>query len=101
MALVTGFGILYSLLRQARQPHVAAADSAFDPTAVSLSGVQPAQSAGARQGSRTYRDNALLPLEKNGPWHSAALDRLGRRDMPNSQRWPPRCWRHRMGEARH
>ncbi len=40
--LIIGFGILYSLLREARPPHGAAA-GAFDPAAVSLSGVQLAQ----------------------------------------------------------
>ncbi len=40
--LVTGFGILYSLLREARPPHGAAIAS-FDPAAISLSGVQLAQ----------------------------------------------------------
>jgi hypothetical protein len=41
--LVIAFGILYSLLREARPPHGAAATASFDPTAVSLSGVQLAQ----------------------------------------------------------
>ena len=41
--LVTAFGILYSLLREARPPHGAAAVASFDPTAISLSGVQLAQ----------------------------------------------------------
>ena len=40
--LIIGFGILYSLLREARPPHGAAA-GAFDPAAVSLAGVQLAQ----------------------------------------------------------
>ena len=40
--LIIGFGILYSLLREARPPH-GAAIKAFDPTSVSLSGVQLAQ----------------------------------------------------------
>src|SRR4029077_16183350 len=40
--LVVAFGILYSLLRVARPPHGAAAAS-FDPTSVSLAGVQLAQ----------------------------------------------------------
>ena len=40
--LVVTFGILYSLLRVARPPHGAAAAS-FDPTSVSLAGVQLAQ----------------------------------------------------------
>jgi hypothetical protein len=42
LALTAGFGILYSLLREARPPHGAAA-AAFDPAAVSLSGIQLAQ----------------------------------------------------------
>src|SRR5215467_8554109 len=42
MILITGFGIGYSLLREARPPHGAAVAS-FDPAAVSLSGVQLAQ----------------------------------------------------------
>jgi ABC-2 type transport system permease protein len=41
--LVVGFGIGYSLLRVARPPHGAAAIAAFDPAAISLSGVQLAQ----------------------------------------------------------
>jgi ABC-2 type transport system permease protein len=41
--LVIGFGILYSLLREARPPHGAAATSSFDPVSVSLSGIQLAQ----------------------------------------------------------
>ena len=41
--LIIGFGILYSLLREARPPHGATAAGAFDPAAVSLSGVQLAQ----------------------------------------------------------
>ena len=41
--LIAGFGILYSLLREARPPHGAAAIGSFDPVAVSLSGVQLAQ----------------------------------------------------------
>jgi len=40
--LIIGFGVLYSLLREARPPHGAAA-GAFDPAAVSLAGVQLAQ----------------------------------------------------------
>src|SRR3974390_1796697 len=41
--LITGFGILYSLVRETRPPHGAAAIASFDPAAVSLSGVQLAQ----------------------------------------------------------
>jgi ABC-2 type transport system permease protein len=41
--LIAGFGVLYTLVRVARPPHGAAAVAAFDPTAVSLSGVQLAQ----------------------------------------------------------
>ncbi len=41
--LVVAFGILYSLLREARPPHGAAAVASFDPVAVSLAGVQVAQ----------------------------------------------------------
>jgi ABC-type transport system involved in multi-copper enzyme maturation permease subunit len=40
--LIAAFGILYSLLREARPPHGAAVSS-FDPVAISLSGVQLAQ----------------------------------------------------------
>lgn len=43
VVLTVAAGILYSLLRVARPPHGAAAISAFDPVAVSLSGVQLAQ----------------------------------------------------------
>jgi ABC-2 type transport system permease protein len=42
MALLVGFGVLYSLLRASRPPHGAAA-GAFDAVSVSLSGVQLAQ----------------------------------------------------------
>jgi ABC-2 type transport system permease protein len=41
--LVVAFGIGYSLLREARPPHGAAAIASFDPAAISLSGVQIAQ----------------------------------------------------------
>ena len=41
--LVVAFGILYSLLREARPPHGPAAIRSFDPAAISLSGVQLAQ----------------------------------------------------------
>ena len=41
--LLAGFGILYSLLREARPPHGAAVISSFDPVSVSLAGVQLAQ----------------------------------------------------------
>ena len=40
--LIVAFGVLYSLLREARPPHGAAASS-FDPASVSLAGVQLAQ----------------------------------------------------------
>ena len=43
MILVAGFGIVYSLVRETRPPHGAAAIAAFDPAGVSLSGVQLAQ----------------------------------------------------------
>ena len=43
IGLTAGFGILYAALREARPPHGAAAVAAFDPTAVSLSGIQLAQ----------------------------------------------------------
>ena len=41
--LITGFGVLYSLLREARPPQGAAAVASFDPVSVSQSGVQLAQ----------------------------------------------------------
>jgi ABC-type transport system involved in multi-copper enzyme maturation permease subunit len=41
--LVVGFGVLYSLLREARPPQGAAAVASFDPVSVSQSGVQLAQ----------------------------------------------------------
>src|SRR6516162_10297871 len=41
--LIAGFGIVYSLVRETRPPHGAAAIASFDPAAVSLSGVQFAQ----------------------------------------------------------
>ncbi len=43
VTLTIAFGILYSLLREARPPHGAAAVRSFDPVSVSLSGVQLAQ----------------------------------------------------------
>jgi ABC-2 type transport system permease protein len=43
VALIIGFGVLYSFLREARPPHGAAAIASFDPASVSLSGVQLAQ----------------------------------------------------------
>ncbi|MGN6678242.1 MAG: ABC transporter permease subunit [Streptosporangiaceae bacterium] len=43
LILVVGFGLGYSLLRVARPPHGAADIAAFDPAAISLSGVQLAQ----------------------------------------------------------
>jgi ABC-type transport system involved in multi-copper enzyme maturation permease subunit len=43
VVLIIGFGILYSLLREARPPHGAAAVKTFDSTSVSLAGVQLAQ----------------------------------------------------------
>jgi len=43
VVLVIGFGVLYSLLREARPPQGAAAIRSFDPVAISLSGVQLAQ----------------------------------------------------------
>jgi ABC-type transport system involved in multi-copper enzyme maturation permease subunit len=42
IGLTIGFGILYAALREARPPHGAAA-AVFDPTAISLSGIQLAQ----------------------------------------------------------
>jgi ABC-type transport system involved in multi-copper enzyme maturation permease subunit len=42
-AAIIGFGVAYSLLREARPPHGAAAAGAFDPAAISLAGVQLAQ----------------------------------------------------------
>src|SRR5215471_4901699 len=41
--LIIAFGILYSILREARPPQGAAAIRSFDPVAVSLSGVALAQ----------------------------------------------------------
>src|SRR5262249_50900907 len=43
MIMIAGFGILYSLVRETRPPHGAAAIASFDPAGVSLSGVQLAQ----------------------------------------------------------
>jgi ABC-2 type transport system permease protein len=43
VALTVGFGALYSLVRVTRPPSDPAAVAAFDPTAVSLSGVQVAE----------------------------------------------------------
>jgi len=43
LAAIVGFGILYSLVRQTRPPQGPAAIAAFDPTAVSLAGLNLAQ----------------------------------------------------------
>ena len=43
VAFVVGFGVLYSLVRVTRAPHSPADVASFDPTAVSLAGVQLAQ----------------------------------------------------------
>jgi ABC-2 type transport system permease protein len=43
LAMIVGFGALYSLLRVTRPPSDPATAAAFDPTAVSLAGVQLAQ----------------------------------------------------------
>jgi ABC-type transport system involved in multi-copper enzyme maturation permease subunit len=43
VVLIVGFGALYCMVRVTRPPHGAANLAAFDPTAVSLSGVQLAQ----------------------------------------------------------
>jgi ABC-2 type transport system permease protein len=43
LVLIVGFGALYSVLRVTRPPSDPAAVAAFDPTAVSLTGVQLAQ----------------------------------------------------------
>jgi ABC-2 type transport system permease protein len=43
VALIVGFGVLYSLVRVTRPPHSAAEVASFDPTAISLAGAQLAQ----------------------------------------------------------
>jgi len=43
LAAIVGFGILYSLVRETRPPQGASALAAFDPTAVSLAGINLAQ----------------------------------------------------------
>ena len=43
VALIVGFGALYSLVRVTRPPHSAAEMASFDPTAISLAGAQLAQ----------------------------------------------------------
>jgi ABC-2 type transport system permease protein len=43
VALIVGFGVLYSLVRVTRPPRTAADMASFDPTAISLAGVQLAQ----------------------------------------------------------
>ena len=43
VALIVGFGVLYSLVRVTRPPHSPAEVASFDPTAVSLAGAQLAQ----------------------------------------------------------
>jgi hypothetical protein len=40
LVVITGFGVLYSSLRAARPPHGRAALASFDPTSVSLAGVE-------------------------------------------------------------
>ena len=43
VALIVGFGVLYSLVRVTRPPHSPADMASFDPTAIGLAGVQLAQ----------------------------------------------------------
>jgi ABC-2 type transport system permease protein len=43
VALIVGFGVLYSLVRVTRPPHSPAEVASFDPTAISLAGAQLAQ----------------------------------------------------------
>ena len=43
VVLTIGFGVLYCLVRVTRPPHGAAAVSSFDPTAISLAGINLAQ----------------------------------------------------------
>jgi hypothetical protein len=43
IALIIGFGVLYSLVRVTRPPRTPADVAAFDPTAISLAGAQLAQ----------------------------------------------------------
>jgi ABC-2 type transport system permease protein len=43
VALVTVVGALYALLRSTHPPHGTSAIASFDPTAISLSGIQVAQ----------------------------------------------------------
>jgi ABC-type transport system involved in multi-copper enzyme maturation permease subunit len=43
VALIVGFGVLYSLVRVTRPPRTAADMASFDPTAISLAGAQLAQ----------------------------------------------------------
>ncbi len=43
VVLIVGFGVLYCLVRVTRPPHGAAAVSSFDPTAISLAGINLAQ----------------------------------------------------------
>ena len=43
VALIVGFGVLYSLVRVTRPPRTAADMASFDPTAIGLAGVQLAQ----------------------------------------------------------
>ena len=54
VALVVGFGVLYSLVRVTRPPRTPADMASFDPTAISLAGVQLAQIAVAVLGSALY-----------------------------------------------
>jgi len=55
VAFVVGFGALYATLRVTRPPRQPASIAAFDPTAVSLSGIYLAQSP------------ASTPLARSGP----------------------------------
>ena len=43
VVLIVGFGVLYCLVRVTRPPHGATAVSSFDPTAISLAGINLAQ----------------------------------------------------------
>ena len=87
--LVVAFGVLYSLLREARPPHGGAVAS-FDPVAVSLSGIQLAQVATGVLGVLLITSEYATGLIRT------TLAAVPRRLPPCGARrpcWSPRCSR--------
>jgi ABC-2 type transport system permease protein len=83
VVLIVGFGVLYGLVRVRRPPHGAAAVSSFDPTAISLAGLNLAQLAfgvlgvlliGGEYATRLIRASfAAVPSRLPVLWSKAAV----------------------------